>query len=104
MQKTLPSISPEPARTPGRGVLAGAVLIVAAVTFAYRFLSFVEFSNDDFLHLATARQILSGALPVRDFVERGLPLMSFVSAFGQLAFGEGLRSELVVVSAAFALT
>lgn len=88
-----------------RGIaLWAALFIVAAVAFEYRFLSFVEFSNDDFLHLSMGQQIMRGDLPVRDFVERGLPLMSVFSAAGQLLFGEGLRAELNIVAAAYALT
>ena len=83
-------------------VLAGA-FGMALLTFAYRFLSFAEFSNDHFVHLSIAQQITRGALPVRDFVERGIPLMSMVSAGAQLAFGEGLRSELLLVAGAFSL-
>jgi hypothetical protein len=83
-------------------VLAGAV-VMALLTCAYRLLSFAEFSNDHFVHLSIAQQITRGALPVRDFVERGFPLMSMLSAGAQVAFGEGLRSELFLVAGAFAL-
>jgi hypothetical protein len=83
-------------------VLAGA-FVTALLTFAYRFLSFAEFANDHFVHLSIAQQITRGALPVRDFVERGIPLMSMLSAGAQLVFGEGLRSELLLVAGAFAL-
>lgn len=86
---------------PRARLIAGAVSL-GVLTFAYRFLSFDEFSNDHFVHLATAQQMVFGALPVRDFVERGIPLMSALSALGQILFGEGLRSELVVISAAYA--
>jgi hypothetical protein len=82
-------------------LIAGAVAL-GILTFAYRFLSFEEFSNDHFVHLATAQQMVLGALPVRDFVERGIPLMSALSALGQIVLGEGLRSELIVISSAYA--
>ena len=75
----------------------------AVVTFAYRYLSFAEFSNDHFVHLSIAQQITRGALPVRDFVERGIPLMAMLSAAAQVVLGEGLRSELVLVASAFAV-
>lgn len=75
---------------------------VGVLTFAYRYLSFDEFSNDHFVHLATAQQMVFGALPVRDFVERGIPLMATISALGQIALGAGLRSELIVIAAAYA--
>jgi hypothetical protein len=85
-----------------RRLIAGAVAL-GVLTFAYRYLSFEEFPNDHFVHLAAAQQMVQGALPVRDFVERGIPLMSAVSAVGQLALGEGLRSELIVIAAAYAV-
>ena len=76
--------------------------LLGAATFAYRALSFTGFVNDHFVHLAAAQQIVLGALPVRDFVERGLPLMELVSAGGQ-AVAAGLRSEVILVALAFAL-
>ena len=85
-----------------RGVVIGAI-VFGFLTFAYRYLSFTEFSNDHFVHLSLAQQITCGALPVRDFVERGLPLMSMLSAVGQVVLGEGLRSELVVIALAFGM-
>ncbi len=91
-----------PVAARARAVLPAA-LAVAAVTFAYRFLSFGEFSNDHFVHLSGAQQLLLGALPVRDFVDSGLPLMYGMSALAQQALGPGLLSELLFVSAAFAV-
>jgi hypothetical protein len=74
---------------------------IALLTIAFRYLSFTDFSNDHFVHLSVAQQITMGALPVRDFVERGLPLMSLISAAGQVVLGEGLRSELWVIAIAY---
>jgi len=93
-----PSWAPEPVAR--RRLIAGAAA-VGVLVFAYRYLSFEEFPNDHFVHLAEGQQMLLGALPVRDFVERGIPLMATLSAFGQLLFGEGLRSELIVIAAAY---
>jgi hypothetical protein len=76
---------------------------LALLTIAYRYLSFTDFSNDHFVHLSVAQQITMGALPVRDFVERGLPLMPAISAAGQVLFGEGLRSELWVIAIGYAM-
>jgi hypothetical protein len=81
--------------------VAGAAFACGLLTAVYRYLSFTEFSNDHFVHLSTAQQITFGALPVRDFVERGLPLMSMLSAAGQLTLGEGLRTELLVIALGF---
>jgi hypothetical protein len=85
-----------------RDRLAVCALALGALTFAYRYLSFEEFPNDHFVHLSIAQQIAGGALPVRDFVERGLPLMSMLSAWAQLVLGAGLRSELILIALMFA--
>jgi hypothetical protein len=76
---------------------------IALLTIAYRYLSFTDFSNDHFVHLSVAQQITMGDLPVRDFVERGLPLMPLISAAGQVLLGEGLRSELWVIAIAYGI-
>ena len=76
--------------------------LLGAATFAYRALSFTGFPNDHFVHLAAAQQIVLGALPVRDFVERGLPLMEVLSA-GAQDVSQGLRSEVILVALGFAL-
>ena len=83
--------------------LAAGTLAIALLTIAYRYLSFTDFSNDHFVHLSVAQQIIMGALPVRDFVERGLPLMPLISAAGQVVLGEGLRAELWVIAIAYGI-
>ena len=90
-----------------RPMVSAALTIVVGValglvTFAYRYLSFSGFANDHFVHLTMAQQITMGDLPVRDYVERGMPLMSAVSALAQVALGPGLLSELALVAVAFA--
>jgi hypothetical protein len=75
---------------------------LAVVAFFYRYLSFTDFANDHFVHLSMAQQIGFGALPVRDFVERGLPLMTLVSAAGQSMLGDGLMAEVIVIATAYA--
>ena len=55
-------------------------VLLAATVFAWRYLSFEEYGNDHFVHLSQAQQMVRGALPVRDFAERGLPLMTAASA------------------------
>ena len=83
--------------------LAIGALVIGLVTIAYRYLSFTDFANDHFVHLSAAQQIAMGDLPVRDFVERGLPLMPLISAAGQMLLGEGLRSELWVIAIAYGI-
>ena len=86
-----------------KALALGAALLTAAGTFAFRYLSFDSFSNDHYQHLARAQQILMGALPVRDFVESGLPLMAGLSAAAQVVFGTGLHSEVLWIALAFAI-
>lgn len=88
-------------RSGGRRVAAAAVA-VAVGAFAHRFLTYSGFSNDHFVHLATGQQMLLGEWPVRDYVERGIPLMSAVSAAAQALLGRGLQSELQLIAAAYA--
>jgi len=45
-----------------------------------------------------------GALPVRDYSEYQAPLAVLASAWAQLTFGPGLRSELLLVCGAYAVT
>src|SRR2546425_8523097 len=67
------------------------------VCFLYRYLSYDGFTNDHYVHLSRAQQILLGDVPVRDFVDPGLPLMYYASAAFQLAFGRTALSEAVLV-------
>jgi hypothetical protein len=88
---------------PRRLLTVVLAVVLGLSTFAYRYLSFEDFSNDHFVHLSQALQITRGALPVRDFVERGIPLMSLVSAAAQVTIGEGLRAEVFLVAGAYGL-
>ena len=59
-----------------RGVTAAevcAMALAAGATFCYRFLTFTQFPNDHFVHVAIGQQMAGGAWPVRDYVERGKP-------------------------------
>src|SRR5258705_1717822 len=86
-----------------RHVDALAALLVGTLTFAYRYLSFERFPNDHFVHLSRAQQVVMGALPIRDYSEYQAPLAVMLSAWSQMIFGTGLRSELLLVCAAFAV-
>jgi hypothetical protein len=61
-------------------------------------------TNDDFMHLAIANQLLAGDLPLRDFFDAYGILMYGISAFAQLLFGYRLLSEAVVVGVALAVS
>ena len=76
------------------------VVIAALAAFHQVVLESVP-TNDDFLHLALARQLLGGELPVRDFSDSGLTLQYGLSAVAESLFGHRLLSEAIVVAVAF---
>jgi len=59
--------------------------------------------NDDFMHVAMARQLLAGDWPVRDFFDMGLTLMYGLSALSQSIFGYRLLAEAVIVGVTTAI-
>ena len=61
-------------------------------------------TNDDFLHVVLARQILAGDWPVRDFFDLGTWLSYGISAASQLVFGDRLLAEAVVVGVMLAVS
>lgn len=77
---------------PGRLVVSGAIFIA---TFVFR-LSTVSLTNDDYLHLALAQQVLLGDVPVRDFIDPGEFLFYSLSAAFQFLFGQHLLSEVML--------
>lgn len=86
-----------------RAAAVGAAACVAALaTLSWRFLTFSGFTNDHYVHLARAQQMVLGAWPVRDFVDPGMPLMYGVSAVARLLGGRAMWVEWAVVATAFA--
>jgi hypothetical protein len=77
--------------------------LAALLTFAFRWLNQTEFMNDHFDHVALALQLRLGDLPVRDFVDEGLPLMYVVSAAAWELFKSPFYSEAIVVGLGFAI-
>jgi hypothetical protein len=79
------------------GVLAVGV---ALITFVYRFNqlggTLGGFENDHFIHLSTARQIVAGDLPFRDYTEAGAPLTVFSSAVAQMLGGHALLPDALL--------
>src|SRR5688500_8008852 len=73
---------------------AGA-LVTFALVFAYRWLT-VNFTNDQFVPLSRARQILLGDVPVRDFFDPGLFLQHYASAAALYVSGGTLLGEAVL--------
>ena len=84
-----------------------AAIAVAIAAFFYRFNALGGalggFGNDQFIHLARARQIVAGELPFRDFSDPGAPLVSGVSAFVEWLGGYNLLGEAILTAGALAL-
>ena len=72
-----------------------ATVAVFGITWIYRWLT-IDFTNDHFVHLTRARQILIGELPVRDFFDPGLPLHYYASAAALYLSGQNLLGEAVL--------
>src|SRR4051794_31602080 len=77
--------------------------VIAVLTIAWRVLTFNGFSNDHYLHVARARQMLLGDWPVRDFVDPGMPLMYVVSAIVERIGGGVLIPELFLTAGMMAI-
>ena len=75
-----------------------------ALTAHFRFAALSNgFTNDQFIHLANAQQMLFGEWPTRDFLDAGMPLMYAASATAQRWLGNTLFAEAVLVALALAL-
>lgn len=76
--------------------------VTAATVFLFallwQFLTYNGFPNDHYFHVARARQMLLGELPVRDFVDPGAPLQYVLSAGARWLFGDAAGPELLVVA------
>ena len=93
---------------PSRRDVANAALAAGALAFVYRVLILRDLTNDHYMHLAWAQQLLFGQVPGRDFVDPGMPLMYSLSALVQRLwpgpFSEGiLTCALMAVAAAATL-
>ena len=71
---------------------------VVVVTFLFRYLT-VEFTNDHFVHLSRAWQIVLGEVPVRDFFDPGAILQYYASVAGLLWSGPNLFGEALLTAA-----
>ena len=82
--------------------LTAAALGVLA--FGFRLVTLRGLSNDHYMHLAWAQQLLFGELPGRDFVDPGMPLMYTLSAIVQHLspgpFSEGMLTCVLLAVAA----
>lgn len=80
------------------GVHWGAVFL-ALVAFVYFVVLMHSPTNDNFMHMALARQVVGGDVPVRDFFDSGLVLMYLLSAAAEAVVGYRLLAEAVLVGA-----
>ena len=81
---------------------AGAILAVLA---ALRHMALMtSATNDNFLHMTLAQQLLAGDLPVRDFYEGGWVLQYALTAGAQSIVGNRLLAEALIVGIAWGCT
>jgi hypothetical protein len=66
-----------------------------AALVAFR-VSTASITNDDYLHLSTAQQLLVGGVPVRDFLDPGELLFYSTSALAQVVLGRSVFSEVLL--------
>jgi hypothetical protein len=82
--------------------IATAAAALGVIAFGFRLVILRGLSNDHYMHLAWAQQLLFGELPGRDFVDPGMPLMYGLSAIVQHVW-PGPFSEGVLTCALLAL-
>jgi hypothetical protein len=85
------------------GATVAVSVLLGLFCFAYRYLTFRGFTNDHYVYLSRAQQILFGEWPIRDFLDPGFPLSTLVTAVPQALFGRTMRPEAMFVFAAFAV-
>jgi hypothetical protein len=83
--------------------LSAGTALAFLLAAAFRWLTLTEFLNDHFDHVALAQQLRLGALPVRDFVDEGMPLMYAISAAAWSLINAPFLSEAIIVALAFAI-
>lgn len=86
-----------------RWVVMAGMALAGAVTFAFRWLSLTDLTNDHFDHVARARQVLIGDWPVGDFVDPGLPLTYMLSAVVNAIVGSPFLAEALLFAGGFAV-
>jgi hypothetical protein len=68
---------------PSRRAVRRAAVAAGVIAFVYRLMLVRDLTNDHYMHLAWAQQVLFGQVPGRDFVDPGMPLMYALSAIVQ---------------------
>jgi hypothetical protein len=79
---------------PREAQYAGLAALFVAL-FLFR-IATASLTNDDYLHVSTAQQVLLGGVPVRDFLDPGEPLFYTASAAAQLLLGRSMLSEVLL--------
>lgn len=85
-----------------RSTVRGLAIGIGLLAFAFRLVTLRDLTNDHYMHLAWAQQVLFGQVPGRDFVDPGMPLMYTLSAVVQW-FSPGPFSEAVLTCILLAL-
>ena len=80
-----------------------AAFALFGATLAWRFVTFTGFTNDHYVHLALAQQMLIGERPIRDFADSGWPLMYLLSAGAWRVAGDTLATEWAIAAGGFAV-
>ena len=91
-----------PSRLVSRPLLLAGTALAFLIAAAFRWLTLTEFLNDHFDHVALAQQLRLGAVPLRDFVDEGMPLMYLVSAAVWSLVKAPFLAEGLIVAVAFA--
>jgi hypothetical protein len=78
-------------------------VLLALLAAAWHAILMSKITNDNYLHLALAQQLIAGDWPVRDFFEHGWVLQYTLSAIGQVV-SHRLLSEAVIVGAMWAVS
>jgi hypothetical protein len=81
----------------GRGALMAGTAAACIGAFLFRYLT-VEFTDDHFVHLSRALQIVQGDVPVRDFFDPGALLQYYASAAALLWSGHNLFGEALLTT------
>ena len=82
---------------------AAAALALFGTALAWRFVTFTGFTNDHYVHLALAQQLLMGDRPIRDFIDSGWPLQYLLSAGAWQVAGDSLVVEWAIAAGGFAV-
>src|SRR5688572_17157492 len=79
-------------------------LVLAAIAGVHQAVIASAPTNDDFMHVAIAEQILAGDRPFRDFFDLYGALMYGMSMIGRLLFGQRLLAEAAVIAVMLAVS